>query len=186
MAYVPFGVLKVPIELHGANEAEKFLRGLGKTSRLALASTINALAENAKTNAITTITNQLNLSKNYVTDKFEIISANEKTLTARVRTNSKGLLLNQFEPKQVYDGKKRHGVSVKVKKQRKAIKKAFLVRTKGGRNLVVIRTDKGRNAFKPLYGPSTSQAFNIHQDDISQKLQDDFFQTFNKELEKLL
>lgn len=178
------------IEFTGLDEAELFLRNLGKTSRTIFSNTLNELANSAEKKAVGLITTELNLDEPFAKSKFSIDKSDAKTLTAKVSTPKKGLLLSHFEAEQLWENKQgkrnRTGVRVKVKQNKKTIKKAFMLKGKNGKQLVAIRQGKGKNNFKVLYGPSTSQAFDTFHDPLEQEMFDDFEKIFAQELSSIL
>lgn len=190
MAYVPYGVYVVPAEVHGLDEAERFLKTLGTTTKTLLSNTLNELAINVEKKSISLITGELNLSAPFVKSKFTIEKSDARTLIAKVRAKKRGLLLSHFEAEQLWSTKKgkrlRSGVRVKVKRSKKTMKKAFLIKGKNGKQLVAIRQGKGRNNFKVLYGPSASQAFDTFSPPLEKTAYDDFDTVFGQELAQLL
>lgn len=187
MVLEPFGVFVVSIDIHGLDDAEVFLKKLGDTTKTVLSESLNQLAEKTKLNAINDITKELNLTKSHVEPKFIIEKSNARTLIAKVRAERQGLLLSHFDATPLYVGNKRSaGVSVKVKRSRKKIKKAFMFHGKNGSKLVAVRTAKAKKDIKVLYGPSTSQAFNTFGDSLEKKAFDDFDRIFNQELDRLI
>jgi len=187
MVFVLFGVCAVSIDVHGLDEAQKFISSLGVTTKTILSESLNQLATKTKNNAIDDITKELNLSASFVKPKFIIEKSNAKRLIAKIRSKKKGLVLSHFDPIASFIGNNRSaGVSVKVKKQRKTMKRAFMFRGKNGKNLIAIRTGKAKKAIKVLYGPSTSQAFDTFSDSLEKQAFTDFDVIFNQELDRLL
>ena len=176
------------IEIHGLEEAEKFLKGLGTTSKKALSQTIDTLANNARDKAVTLTTGELNLSNQFVKEQFTIEESSAKKLLAKVRAKKSGLSLGNFGATQSWTGsagkRKRAGVKINVKRKL-TLKKAFLFKSKKGKNLVAIRTGKGKNEFDVLYGPSPSQAFDTFQDQLAKYVTDEFSDVFFNELDKI-
>lgn len=187
MVYALFGACGVSIDIHGLDEAELFLKTLGATTKTVLSNSLNQLAEKTKSNAVNDITKELNLTKSYVEPKFTIENSSAKTLIAKIRTAKKGLSLTNFDAEALYIGKKRSaGVRVKVKRNNKTMKRAFMFRGKNGSQLTAIRTGKAKKDIKVLYGPSTSQAFDTFSDSLEKKAFTDFDVIFNQELDRLI
>lgn len=187
MVYVPFGAYGVSIDIHGIDEAELFLKKLGATTKTILSHSLNQLAEKTKSNAVNDITKELNLTKSFVEPKFIIEESNAKTLIAKIRTAKKGLSLTHFDATPLYVGNKRSaGVNVKVKSNRKTMKRAFMFRGKNGSQLTAVRTGKEKKNIKVLYGPSTSQAFDTFSDSLEKKAFTDFDVIFNQELDRFI
>mgnify|MGYP005988045727 CR=1 FL=1 len=175
------------IDIHGLDEAELFVKKLGTTTKTLLSDALNQLATKTQSNAVGDITKELNLSAHHVTPKFSIEKSSARTLIAKIRTAKKGLLLSHFDAVPLYVGNKRSaGVSVKVKRRRKTMKRAFMLRGKNGRELVAIRQGKARKNIKVLYGPSTSQAFDTFGDSLEKRAFTDFDTIFNQELDRLI
>ena len=174
------------VEINGAVEAEQFLRSLSSNTRQALSNTLNDLAQIGKTESSKSILSQLNLTKSYVNDKLEVIPASTNNLTAKVRTEKRGLSLARYDATQLFNGKKRSGVSVNVKGKVKKIPKGFMFTGKNNNKLIAIRKGKGRNNFKVLYGPSVSQVLNTFSDPITKKITDNFLNRFERQLVELI
>lgn len=174
------------IDIHGLDEADSFLKKLGSTTKTVLSDSLNELAEKTKLNAINDITQELNLTKSHVDPKFIIEKSSSKRLIAKVRSVKQGLSLTNFEATPLYVGNKRSaGVSVKVKRNRKTMKRAFMFRGKNGSQLTAIRIGKGKKDIKVLYGPSTSQAFDTFSDSLEKQAFNDFDGIFEQELSRL-
>ena len=174
------------VELHGLKETEQFLRSLSSSTKQALSNTLTDLAELGKAEATTSVLSQLNLTKAYVNDKFDITKSNNNSLTAKIRTEKRGLSLASFNAKQLFKGKRRSGVSVNVNRKAKKIPKGFMLTGKNNNKLIAIRQGKGRNNFKVLYGPSVSQVFTNFHDPITKKITDNFGNRFEQQLSRML
>jgi hypothetical protein len=175
------------IELHGIDEAELFLKKLGNSTKTILSNSLNQLAVKTRSNAVDSITGELNLAKPYVSGKLLLERSNAKSLIAKIRSAKKGLLLSHFGATALYVGNKRSaGVSVQVKRNRKTLKKAFMFRAKNGQTMIAIRTGKARKDIKVLYGPSTSQAFETFSDSLEKQAFTDFDSIFNQALDRLI
>lgn len=173
-------------DLHGVDDAEKFLRALGLSTKTALSNTLNELSNQTEQAAAKSILAQLNLSKAYVNNKITVEKSSAKTLIAKVRTEKRGLSLARFNATQLYKKGRRSGVSVRVKRRAKKIPKAFMFKGKNNNKLMAIRQGKGKNNFKVLYGPSVSQVFNTFHDPLYEKIGDGFFNQFEKELVRVV
>jgi hypothetical protein len=179
----------MPTELHGIKEAEKFLRGLGFTTTKALSETINQIAIAGKEKGTEKITSELNLTTEYVNSKIDVIPSTGRKLIAKIRSQKKGLMLSHFGATQITNGGKRAGVNVRVKRNKQIkLSKAFLLKTKNKHNqpLVAIRKGKGKGNYKILFAPSASQALSTFETPIQESITDDFFTTFEQQLNKLI
>lgn len=187
MAYALFGVYVLTIDIHGLDQAETFIKKLGSSTKAILSTSLNQLATKTKNNAVNDITKELNLTKSFVEPKFIIEESSAKTLIAKIRTAKKGLSLTHFDATPLYTGNKRSaGVNVKVKRNRKTMKRAFMFRGKNGSQLTAVRTGKAKRNIKVLYGPSTSQAFDTFSDSLEKKAFTDFELIFNQELDRFI
>lgn len=190
MVLEQFGKLKMSIDIQGLDEAEKFLKELGTTSKTILSQTLNTLAKESEEKAIKLITGELSFSNSLAKSKFTIENSTPQKLVSTVRTPSAGTSLANFDAIQLWhntEGKRyRAGVSVNVKKRRTVLKKAFTFTGKNGNKLVAIRKGKGKNNFDVLYGPSISQAFNTFHDPLAKDVEDHFADRFFKQLDDLL
>lgn len=175
--------------MHGLDEAEKFLKNLGGTSKQALSQTINSLTKETEDKAVKLITGELNVDNSFARDKFIVELSTVKTLASTVRTPSAGTSLANFDAIQLWKstGGKRYraGVRVKIKKNSKTLKRAFAFTGKNGNKLVAVRKGKGKNNFDVLYGPSVSQAFNTFHDPLTKNVEDHFVETFFEQLDDL-
>lgn len=158
------------------------VRAIPEASQRAATRSVNAVASKVATQARRDIASQVNLPQSYIADQMRTTPATADKPVAVIRMRMRAIRLARFAASQVTKaaprakgdvrrgiakGRKQAGVSVKVARQggRKIMQGAFLVplragKTAGGNGMgVFVRTGKGRDAIKHLYGPSPDQLF---------------------------
>lgn len=145
---------------------------------------INKTLRSARTQLAKDIGQQVALPASYIKTRFDESKANKNTLTARLKTPSKGIQLRRFFAKQlVKRGKtvdyKPAGIAVKVARRgrQKKIPGAFLIRLRGSGYGIAYRS-KGAKKYRVLYGPSVSQIFNT----LLPQNETEIYQTFERNM----
>lgn len=157
---------------------------VGGNSDEALRVAINAAAPRVRTNSSQVIREQVRLPAAYVKDRLGVVKATRKTLSGRLRAESRGLLLSRFSTDPLIAGDKvgwikpplvpPRGIKVKVKPTGPASvvsggadtqpnKPFYLVINRGANVAIAARlgtSGKKGGKLKIFHGPSVSQVFN--------------------------
>jgi hypothetical protein len=155
-------------DLAGVRDIDNRLRLL---NRLAAAS-VNTSAQFAEDTSVNRITDRLNLSRQYVEDKFSIRRASPQRLVATVTAVDRPVQLRQYSARQEFgDNGRRAGVSVQVLRggARKTVRDAFFGRLRNGTPAVMARVGPSRTPLRVLYAPSPGQMFKTIGPDISER-----------------
>ncbi|KAE8546151.1 hypothetical protein [Marinobacter nauticus] len=192
----------------GNKELQDYLEKYPKVARNAARMAINDTIRRGRRQAKQEILKQVNLMPSYVnkTRLTENLASNDN-LTGSIVGRRRPTSLARFDVNQLYKpnrskpGRKKAGLSVKVKRSRKKIPNAFLVNLKAGNQDganqgLAIRVPAGkkpRRRFnaKPLYknentnvyllyGPSIQQVF----DDVAEDLQPELTTYLNREFRR--
>lgn len=185
--------------------AAQRIRSLPEVANRAAYRAANAVAEKAMTQARRDIAAEINLPQGYIREQMSLVKASPGTLTAEIRVRMRAVRLARFAMRQmsakakgargdalrgISKGRKQAGVSVKVgrKEGRKRMPGAFLLPLRsglepGGNGMgVFVRTGKGRDAVKHLYGPSPAQLFARWRYDNREELQRQLVKSFREQL----
>lgn len=188
------------IELKGMKQAIKSLQKIDKTTANAAYRAINKVAAKTRTKASKAIRAEVKLTATYLNspDRFVLIPATKDKLNATIKARVRPTRLATYGAKQltkkagprsqgdtvrgIAAGRKSAGVSVNVGKQRKKMPGAFLIPLSNGNGMgVFIRTGTGKKDIKQLYGPSISQIFKTLMPKITQGIDAELAETFNKQ-----
>lgn len=197
--------MEAKIDKDSVNGVRVFLASISKNAPLAMSRSLNKTATKGRTEASKAIRTQVNLSAAYVRDRLKIQRANRNSLSARISTPSRGLLLsyylygvnaiNQDTGKASYGAllKYKKGffsvanldqpLKVKIKPKQPPIKLGpewFILPKLKGANLPGLA--KRVNGDLKLHGPSLSQVFTDVKDDLSSPLLEYQAEQLEKEL----
>lgn len=173
------------------DDAKRFFDNMGEQGQAALADVLNKTGTKLRKEAITEISQQLNLEPNYISRHISVRQrANVRNLQVTISAESRPVLLERYDSQQHQrPGKtvpmRNDGVSVLVKKAgtRKRLKQGFFIRLRGSNTVgLAIRLGKGKDNYKVLHGPSVSQAYQSVRDQIepsAEQILADFFEQFN-------
>lgn len=162
--------------------ASKLIRSVPDASARAAYRAANQVASKVSVMARRDIAAQVNLPQSYIGEQMKTSPATQAMPVAVVRMRMRAVRLARFSASQITKaaprakgdarrgivaGRKQSGVSVKVarKGSRRLMPGAFLLPLRagkegGGNGLgVFVRTGKGPDAIKHLYGPSPDQLF---------------------------
>lgn len=206
------------IRVEGIRDFERYMRRQPQLASKAATLAINDVTRDTYAKARKQIISDVNLPASYVdgsdgrAPRFRIAKFSKETdLSAVIVGRQRATSLARFDPRQLYvpakkGGRKKAGVSVKVKNQRKKIPQAFLINLKSGKSAdgnvgLAIRLPAGeriRNKYiqaRPLggggrrtddvyllYGPSVQQMFGRiaaqMTPDVSRRLNAEFRRQF--------
>lgn len=178
--------------------ARRKIAKLRSKTPVAIVRVINRQAVSLRLRASQKIREGLALPATYVRARLFIHRASVGKPIARVSAKRRGLLLNRFKHKQLWqptkdprakNAKKPAGIQVEIKPgQRITVRRWWLIRGLRGSQTtgIAIRSGgQGRNAYEVLHGPSVSQAFQTVRDDLSRELRGKFKQAVSQELRRI-
>lgn len=173
------------LTISGDDTFVQYLRDYPKVARKAGKLAINDTIRRGRRMVKQEIMTQVNLSSSYLnksrlTENF----ASEQNLTGSIVGRRRPTSLARFDTEQLYapnktrSGKKRNGVSLKVKSRRKVIPRAFLMDLKagsrdGGNKGLVIRLPDGQKPkrkfrAKPLYKDRQTNLWLLYGPSVNQ------------------
>ena len=146
--------------------------------------------------AVRIISGSLALEPGYVARHLRVVAPVQigDTLEARVQATSRGVLLTRFphttlrRANRSKAGTKHAGVTGEIVRGRRYREPKFwyVPNLRGsGATGIAVRTGRGRNAYKVLRGPSVSQAFQLHREDLSEELLREITARFNQRIRAL-
>ncbi|CAM3897299.1 hypothetical protein [Rheinheimera salexigens] len=173
------------------DDAKRFFANMGEQGQAALAEVLNKFGTKLRKEAITEISQQLNLEPNYISRHISVRQrANVRNLQVTISAESRPVLLERYSSQQHQrPGKtvamRNDGVSVHVKRSgsRKKLNQGFFIRLRGSNTVgLAMRLGKGKDNYKVLHGPSVSQAYQSVRNEIepsSAEILATFFEQFN-------
>lgn len=213
--------MKLDLKILNLKDFERYLAEQPGIAKKAAQLAINQVVKQTYAKSKREIMRQVNLKASYLdgrdgnAPRLKITKfATEDDLSAVIRGRQRATSLNRFDAKQLYapaknGGKKKAGVSVRIKSSRKKIPNAFFVKlragnTEGGNIGVAIRlkpgeqirgrqftgqpfgrnVDRNSNAYL-LYGPSVQQVFNTVADDVTPFAQERMNAEFRRQYARL-
>ena len=174
-------------------EARALFEFVGGNSDEALRVAINASAPRVRTNSSQVIREQVRLPAAYVKDRLAVVKATRKTLSGRIRAESRGLLLSRFSTDPLIAGDKvgwikpplvpPAGIKVKVKPTGSAKlfggdadtqpnKPFYMVINRGANVAIAARlrsAANGNRKVKVFHGPSLSQVWQSVRETVTPK-----------------
>jgi len=177
--------LGLQFNISGDDTFVKYLRDYPKVSRKAGRLAINDTIRRGRRMVKQEILSQVNLPPSYLNDaRLTEVLATEKNLRGAIIGRRRPTSLARFGAEQLYQpnktrpGRKRAGVSLKVKRRRVVIPNAFLMDLKtgakdGGNRGLAIRLPEGerpkrRFRAKPLYKNQTSNVWLLYGPSVNQ------------------
>ena len=187
------------IDLRGGNELNKLLAELAGIYPLVTYRAINKTVAKGKTLVSRKIRDEINLSAAYVGKKLRTVNATQTSLSGRISTDKRGILLSRFASSRLsvkarsnpnyltgYPamsdgetsyralsiGRRLSQMSVKVSASGGRYRgKFFPIRLKGSGAIgLAVRVGTGKNDYDIKYGPSPSQVFNRLKPDLEAEL----------------
>lgn len=209
MTYIPS---KIALQSSGADQLtllERSLRATPEACARAGTVAVNQVARSVISNSCRDLTERYALPASYIKNKFALNEASRGDQVAVVKVHHRAIRLARFDARQlttqaklakgdaarrIGKGRKQAGVSVKVMRtnSRMNMAKAFLVPLRAGKEDggngfgVFVRTGRGKNDIKHLYGPAPYQVFQSwvkdHKADIQLSLLTEYRKALVKEL----
>lgn len=148
---------------------EKYPAVANKAARMA----INSTLDKGYTRIKRRIGEKANLKPAYIAGRLTVRKADDNRLSGSIVGRYRGTSLARFDPNVLYGptksgtGKKRAGVSVKVRNLRRKMSKAFLMQLKNENQGLAIRIPKGQKPkrifdAKPLYSPRSGREQDVY------------------------
>ncbi|MEK5378073.1 phage tail protein [Paenibacillus sp. FSL P2-0173] len=150
----------IQIDTTALREAQRHLQEVKKKTKVAMYRALNRVAQNAKTNASKEIREQYVIKAGDLGSTFSIKKADKGSLSATIRSRSRGTGLDKykFSPRRT-TGKRPKVLKVAVKKGgMKKVPGAFVAEKNGVK--IFIREGRSRLPIKRLYGPPAPEMFN--------------------------
>ena len=202
--------MQVEVDRSSVNGVKLLLAGLTTGVPKALARSLNKTVGKANTQSSAEIRKQVNLKAAYIKSKMQIFKASRSKLSAKISTESQGVLLSRFSTNSLIAGDKvswlkpppvpPRGIRVKVNpdggtklfggSSEITGKPFYMVLPKlGGRVAIVGRRSTAGprgGKIKVFYGPSLSQVFTDVKEDLADPLGQYQVEQFEKEIDAIL
>ncbi len=161
--------LQVSITIQGddflRDNLDKFPKQAGEAAKLA----INATLDRGYTRIKRRIGEKANLKPAYIGSRLDVKKADKNSLYGSIIGRYRATSLARFDPVQMYsggkgsEGRKKAGLSIKVKTTRRKIPRAFLMGLKSDNKGLAIRVPAGQKPkrlfeAKPLYSQTGKNA----------------------------
>ncbi|WP_022949520.1 phage tail protein [Methylohalobius crimeensis] len=198
------------IEVRGLKQATRRARAIPKALDKARLRSVNKAATESRKQSSKLVRADVNLKARDVNKRLEVKRANKSRPHAKLIARSRPMLLSRFGarvltrrvkhpsrskgfPKYgIPAGRKFAGVSLKVKRagSRKKMRGGFFIELKGsGATGLAVRTGKGRDAYRVLYGPSVRDVVEWNEDEIEayilDRIGEHFAENLTRELDKV-